>query len=48
MKAVGLMDLAAPTDFTVPDPAAAIADEDPLEAETAPEFHRDYLAGEEA
>jgi segregation and condensation protein B len=48
MKAVGLVDLAMPADFTVPDPAAAIADEDPLEAETAPEFHRDYLAGEEA
>jgi segregation and condensation protein B len=42
MKAAGLLSLDLPADFTVPDPAAAPADEDPLDAE-APEFHVDFL-----
>jgi segregation and condensation protein B len=44
MKAAGLLSLDLPPGFSVPDPSAALAEEDPLEsAEEAPEFHRDYL-----
>ena len=44
MKAAGLLNLDLPTDFSVPNPAAAAEDEDPLDADDAPEFHLDYLA----
>jgi len=44
MKAAGLLDLDLPAGFTVPDPAAAVADEDPLEDGDSPEFHQDFLA----
>ncbi|MEO8927768.1 MAG: SMC-Scp complex subunit ScpB [Caulobacteraceae bacterium] len=43
MKAAGLLDLDLPADFHPPDPSAAHPDEDPLEEEEAPEFHRDFL-----
>ena len=47
MKAAGLLSLELPPGFSVPDPsAAAVADEDPLDAGEAPEFHQDYLSGE--
>jgi segregation and condensation protein B len=47
MKAAGLLSLDLPADFTVPNPEALAADEDPLELEgEAPEFHVDFL-GEE-
>ncbi|MBS0411563.1 MAG: SMC-Scp complex subunit ScpB [Proteobacteria bacterium] len=46
MKAAGLLSLDLPADFTVPDPAAASPDEDPLDADDAPEFHQDFLDGE--
>ncbi|HWA60700.1 MAG TPA: SMC-Scp complex subunit ScpB [Caulobacteraceae bacterium] len=45
MKAAGLLSLDLPADFTVPDPAAASPDEDPLDADEAPEFHQDFLEG---
>jgi segregation and condensation protein B len=48
MKAAGLLDLDLPGDFAVPDPSAASPDEDPIEADDAHEFHRDFLEGEEA
>jgi segregation and condensation protein B len=49
MKAAGLLGLDLPPGFSVPDPATAGAEEDPLEvADEAPRFHEDYLAeGEE-
>ena len=43
MKAAGLLSLDLPADFQVPDPSAAILDEDPLEEGDSPQFHRDYL-----
>ncbi|HSV01970.1 MAG TPA: SMC-Scp complex subunit ScpB [Phenylobacterium sp.] len=43
MKAAGLLSLDLPPDFAVPDPGAAAADEDPLEAGDVPEFHTDFL-----
>ena len=46
MKALGLLSLDLPTNFSVPDPTHATEDEDPLEPGDAPEFHQDYL-GEE-
>ena len=46
MKAAGLLDLDIPADFTVPDPTLAGSDDAPLEEETQPEFHTDFL-GEE-
>jgi segregation and condensation protein B len=48
MKAAGLLSLDLPADFTVPDPAAASPDEDPLDADDSPEFHQDFLDGEGA
>jgi segregation and condensation protein B len=48
MKAAGMLDLDLPADFHLPVPAAAQADEDPLEEGEAPEFHRDYLGDEDA
>jgi segregation and condensation protein B len=47
MKAAGLLDLDLPADFHLPDPASALADEDPLDEGEPPEFHRDFLGGEE-
>ena len=45
MKAAGLLDLNLPADFSVPDPAAPRGqDEDPLDLDDAPQFHRDFLA----
>src|SRR5579862_9313753 len=46
MKAAGLLDLDLPPDFAVPDPSAAAPDDDPLDDETASEFHTDYLGPE--
>ena len=46
MRAAGLLSLDLPADFAVPDPNAMAADEDPLDAGDAPEFHTDFL-GEE-
>jgi segregation and condensation protein B len=43
MKAAGLLELDLPAGFSVPDPAAADPDEDPLDPADAPEFHQDYL-----
>jgi segregation and condensation protein B len=48
MKAAGLLDLDLPADFQVPAPGGAAADEDPLEAgDDSPEFHQDFLSGED-
>lgn len=47
MKAAGLLSLDLPPDFAVPDPNAAAADEDPLEAD-APQFHVDFLGEDDA
>jgi segregation and condensation protein B len=47
MKAAGLLELAAPSDFNLPDPGAVTADEDPLDEGDAPDFQRDFL-GEES
>ena len=47
MKAAGLLGLDLPAGFSVPDPAAAAPDEDPLEEGESPEFHRDYLEAED-
>jgi segregation and condensation protein B len=46
MKALGLLSLDLPANFTVPDPTAGGEDEDPLDPGDAPEFHQDFL-GEE-
>ena len=47
MKALGLLSLDIPAGFTVPNPGAGLAeDEDALEPNEAPEFHRDYLGDE--
>src|SRR3954454_23680444 len=46
MKAAGLLGLDLPAGFSVPDPNALGADEDPLDEGDAPEFHTDFL-GEE-
>ena len=43
MKAMGLLDMALPSEFQVPDPSMGGEDEDPLDAEDSPEFHQDYL-----
>jgi segregation and condensation protein B len=43
MKAAGLLELVAPSDFVLPDPSAAAADEDPLEEGDAPDFNTDFL-----
>jgi len=47
MKALGLLSLDLPANFTVPDPTGIVDDEDPLEPGDTPEFHQDFL-GEEA
>jgi segregation and condensation protein B len=43
MKAMGLLDMALPSAFQVPDPTLGGEDEDPLDAEDSPEFHQDFL-----
>jgi segregation and condensation protein B len=43
MKAAGLLELVAPSDFVLPDPSAGAADEDPLEEGDAPDFNTDFL-----
>jgi segregation and condensation protein B len=48
MKAAGLLSLDLPADFSVPDPSAVSVDEDPLDADDAPEFHQDFLEVETA
>lgn len=48
MKAAGLLSLDLPPGFSVPDPSAVSADEDPLDAtDEAPEFHTDFLGADE-
>jgi segregation and condensation protein B len=47
MKAAGLLDLVAPSDFSLPDPSAAALDEDPLDEGDAPDFQRDFLGEED-
>ena len=48
MKAAGLLSLDLPPDFAVPDPSTARDDDDPLDMSAeAPEFHTDFLGGEE-
>jgi segregation and condensation protein B len=48
MKAAGLLSLDLPPDFAVPDPSTARDDDDPLDMSVeAPEFHTDFLGGEE-
>ena len=46
MRSAGLLDLDLPPDFSVPDPSAAIADEDPLDEAELGQFHTDFLEGE--
>jgi segregation and condensation protein B len=43
MRALGLLSLDLPANFTVPDPTAQAEDEDPLDPGDAPQFHQDYL-----
>ena len=43
MRAAGLLSLDLPPDFAIPQPGGLDADEDPLDDETAPEFHTDFL-----
>ena len=43
MKSAGLLDMDLPADFTVPNPAGASIDEDPLGEDEAREFHQDFL-----
>jgi segregation and condensation protein B len=47
MKALGLLSLDLPANFSIPDPTGLADDEDPLEPGDQPEFHQDFL-GEEA
>jgi segregation and condensation protein B len=47
MKAAGLLSLDLPPGFNVPDPLAATAEEDPIEADATPDFHQDFLGGDE-
>lgn len=48
MKAAGLLSLDLPPGFSVPDPSAAHPEEDPFDESEAPEFHTDFLGGEDA
>jgi segregation and condensation protein B len=48
MRAAGLLSLDLPADFSLPDPSAAAADEDPLDLHDTPDFHQDYLSGDDA
>jgi segregation and condensation protein B len=47
MKAAGLLSLDLPPGFSVPDPSVQRSDEDPLDPQEPPDFHRDYLAPED-
>ncbi|WP_340647181.1 SMC-Scp complex subunit ScpB [Phenylobacterium sp.] len=48
MKAAGLLSLDLPPDFAIPNPGGGLdADEDPIEDDAAPEFHTDFLGGED-
>lgn len=48
MKAAGLLSLDLPADFNVPNPTGlGMIDEDPLEEDEAPEFHTDFLGGDD-
>ena len=47
MKAAGLLDLDLPPGFAVPDPTVAEGDEDMDDNGPPPEFHTDYVGGEE-
>ena len=49
MKAAGLLDMDIPSDFSLPILSGQGGeDEDPLEADDMPDFHQDFLAGDEA
>jgi len=48
MRAAGLLSLGLPPDFNVPDPSVEATDEDPLDGGEATEFHRDFLAADDA
>ena len=43
MRALGLLSMDLPANFSVPDTNAASEDEAPLDPGDAPEFHQDYL-----
>jgi segregation and condensation protein B len=43
MRALGLLSMDLPANFSVPDPNAPSEDEDPLDPGDAPEFHQDFL-----
>jgi len=43
MRALGLLNLDLPANFSAPDPTRAVDDEDPLEPEEAARFHQDFL-----
>ena len=48
LRAAGLLDLDLPADFSMPNPAAEGAEEDPLDAgDPGAEFHQDFLEEEE-
>lgn len=47
MKAAGLLSLDLPPDFAVPAPGGLSPDEDPIDADEAPEFHTDFLGTDE-
>lgn len=47
MKTAGLLDLDSSADFIIPA-AGPAPDDDPLDEAEAPDFHRDFLAGESA
>jgi segregation and condensation protein B len=47
MRAAGLLDLDLPADFAAPRPLSPDAEEDPLDAGDAPDFHRDFLTEED-
>lgn len=46
MRALGLLDMDLPPDFRIPDPSSDLTDEDPLEGDEQPEFHRDFMGGD--
>jgi segregation and condensation protein B len=47
MKAAGLLELDLPADFAVPDPSLARAADELVDDEASPEFHTDFVGGEE-
>ncbi len=48
MKAAGLLSLDLPPGFSVPDPSATPVDEDLFDEDEAPQFHTDFLSGDDA